>query len=141
MNYSSYIIYIKTVMDIQLIQEVVKEILPKVIKKYGYSKFAECTPYIEYEKSIYARLAGEEDDGELGEECPDAEYDRIDNSIIFYYPQMTSRKHIIETLIHEYQHYLQSPSWMTRYYNMGYRYDNHPYELAATLEEINWNKI
>ena len=97
-------------MDIQSIQEVVKEILPKVVKKYGYSKFEECTPYIEYEKSIYARLAGEDDDGVLGEECPDAEYDRIDNSIIFYYPQMTSRKHIIAPLIHVSNTHLTLPT-------------------------------
>ena len=84
---------------------------------------------------------GEDDDGALGEECPDAEYDRIDNSIVIYYPQMTSRKQIIETLIHEYQHYLQSPSWFTRYYNMGFEYNNHPYEIAATKEELNWNKL
>ena len=128
-------------MDIQKIKLIVKEILPKIRLKYGYSKFAETTPYVEYEKSIYARLAGEDDDGALGEECPDAEYDRIDNSIVIYYPQMTSRKQIIETLIHEYQHYLQSPSWFTRYYNMGFEYNNHPYEIAATKEELNWNKL
>tara|TARA_R110000803_G_scaffold210545_1_gene282593 strand:+ start:938 stop:1324 length:387 start_codon:yes stop_codon:yes gene_type:complete len=128
-------------MDIQKIKLIVKEILPKIELKYGYSKFAETTPYVEYEKSIYARLAGEDDDGALGEECPDAEYDRIDNSIVIYYPQMTSRKQIIETLIHEYQHYLQSPSWFTRYYNMGFEYNNHPYEIAATKEELNWNKL
>ena len=128
-------------MDIQKIKLIVKEILPKIELKYGYSKFAETTPYVEYEKSIYARLAGEDDDGTLGEECPDAEYDRIDNSIVIYYPQMTSRKQIIETLIHEYQHYLQSPSWFTRYYNMGFEYNNHPYEIAATKEELNWNKL
>ena len=115
--------------------------IQKIELKYGYSKFAETTPYVEYEKSIYARLAGEDDDGALGEECPDAEYDRIDNSIVIYYPQMTSRKQIIETLIHEYQHYLQSPSWFTRYYNMGFEYNNHPYEIAATKEELNWNKL
>lgn len=128
-------------MDIKDIKKIVEEVFPKVESKYGYSKFAECSPYIDYEKSIYARLSGEDDDGTLGEESPDAEYDRILNSIILYYPKMKSRKQIIETLIHEYQHYLQSPSWMTRYYNMGYEYNDHPYELAATAEEVNWNKI
>ena len=28
-----------------------------------------------------------------------------------------------------------------RYYNMGCDYNNHPYELAATAEEKNWNKL
>ena len=128
-------------MNINKIKEIVQEVFPKIEAKYGYSKFAECTPYVEYEKSIYARLSSEDDDGELGEHCPDAEYDNITNSIIIYYPKMKSRKQIIQTLVHEYQHYLQSPSWMTRYYKMGYDYNNHPYELAATAEEKNWNKL
>ena len=121
------------------IQKIVNEVFPKLENYYGYSKhFPEVTPYIEYETSIYGRLSGEEDDGEMGEESPDAEFDRIDNSIVLYYPKMKSKKHIVETLVHEYQHYLQSPSWMTRYYNMGFRYDNHPYEIAATKEEVNY---
>lgn len=128
-------------MNIEKIQEIVEEVFPKIENKYGLSKFSICTPYIEYEKSIYARLSGIDDNGELGEESPEAEYDRIDNSIILYYPKMKSKKQVIETLLHEYKHYLQSPSWMTRYYNMGYTYNNHPYELAATAEEKNWNKL
>ena len=51
------------------------------------------------------------------------------NEISIYYPQMKSRKMVIQTLIHEYIHYLQSPSWFKRYYNMGYHYNDHPYEL------------
>jgi len=128
-------------MNIDKIKEIVQEVFPKIELKYGYSKFANCTPNIEFEKSIYARLSGEEDDGELGEQSPDAEYDHITNSIVLYYPKMKSKKQIIQTLIHEYQHYLQSPSWMTRYYKMGYDYNNHPYELAALAEEKNWNKL
>jgi hypothetical protein len=128
-------------MNLEIIKKIVQEVFPQIENKYGFSKFAQCTPYVEYEKNIYARLSGEDDDGELGEQSPEAEYDRIDNSIVLYYPNMKSRRHIIETLIHEYQHYLQSPSWMTRYYNMGCDYNNHPYELAATAEEKNWNKL
>jgi hypothetical protein len=51
---------------------------------------------------------------------------------------MKSREHIIQTLVHEYQHYLQSPSWFKRYYDMGYHYGNHPYEVQAYGEEKNW---
>ena len=128
-------------MNLEKIQEIVQEAIPKIEKKYGYSKFATCSPYIEYEKSIYGRLAGEDDDSNLGDQSPEAEYDRIDNSIILYYPKMKNKKHIIQSLIHEYQHYLQSPSWMTRYYKMGYNYGDHPYEVAALNEEKNWNKL
>ncbi len=64
-------------------------------------------------------------------------FDREKNIIVIYYPKMSSKKQIIETLIHEYQHYLQSPVWMKRYYNIGHTYDSHPYELAAKEAEKN----
>jgi len=38
-------------------------------------------------------------------------------------------------MVHEYTHYLQDPKWMTRYYNMGYTYKTHPYEIQAFLME------
>ena len=123
-------------MKLKTIQKIVNEVYPKIEKYYGFSNFHECTPYIDYENSIYARLSG--DDNMEGEQNPDAEYCSMENTIFIYYPKMKSKKLIIETLVHEYQHYLQSPSWMTRYYKMGYDYNNHPYELAATAEEKNW---
>ena len=126
-------------MKLKDIQKIIEEVFPKIEKYYGYSKFfPEVTPYIEYETSIYGRLSGEEDDGSMGEESPDAEFDRIDNSIVIYYPKMKSKKHIVETLVHEYQHYLQSPLWMKRYYTMGYNYNDHPYEVQAYNEEKNY---
>lgn len=48
---------------------------------------------------------------------------------------MKSKKMVIQTLIHEYIHYLQSPTWFKRYYNMGYSYNDHPYELEAIRHE------
>ena len=120
------------------VQTIINEVYPKIEKHYGYSKFIpECTPYVETHYNIYARYSGEPEARGDEDGCH-AEFDRIDNTIVIYYPNMVSRKHVIETLIHEYQHYLQSPSWMTRYYNMGFRYDNHPYEIAATKEEVNY---
>jgi len=120
------------------VNQVVEEVYPKIEKHYGYSKFTpECTPYIELHHNIYARYSGEEEAQGEEDKCH-AEYDRLDNSIVIYYPQMKDRKHIVQTLVHEYQHYLQSPSWMKRYYNMGYRYDNHPYEVSAYAEEENY---
>ena len=122
----------------QEVNQIVQEVYPKIEKYYGYSKFTpECTPYVELHHNIYARYSGEEDAQGEEDKCH-AEYDRIDNSIVIYYPQMEDREHIIQTLVHEYQHYLQSPSWMKGYYDMGYRYDNHPYEVAAYAEEKNY---
>jgi hypothetical protein len=30
---------------------------------------------------------------------------------------------------------------MTRYYNMGHNYSDHPYEIAAFAEESNWKQV
>ena len=125
-------------MKLETVQRIIKEVYPKIEKYYGFSKFnPNETPYVETHYNIYARYSGEPE-AEGTESGCHAEYDRIDNSIVVYYPNMESREHIVQTLVHEYQHYLQSPSWMTRYYNMGYRYDNHPYEIEAYKEEENY---
>ena len=119
------------------VQKIINEVYPQIEKHYGFSKFQECTPYVETHSNIYERYSGVE--GMSGDEdgCH-AEYCSIENSIFVYYPNMKSRKHVIETLVHEYQHYLQSPSWMKRYYNMGHDYVSHPYEKSAIAEEKNW---
>ena len=112
------------------VQNIIDELFPKIEKHYRFSKFQECTPYVELHKNIYEKYSGIE--GYTGDEdkCH-AEYCSMMNEISIYYPQMKSRKMIIETLIHEYIHYLQSPTWFKRYYNMGHDYVSHPYEKEA----------
>ena len=117
------------------VQNIVDEVFPKIEKHYGFSKFQECTPYVELHKNIYEKYSGEE--GASGDEdgCH-AEYCSMMNEISIYYPNMKSRKMIIETLIHEYIHYLQSPTWFKRYYDQyGHDYTTHPYEIEATSFE------
>ena len=117
------------------VQNIINEVFPKIEKHYGFSKFQECTPYVELHKNIYEKYSGEE--GASGDEdgCH-AEYCSMMNEISIYYPNMKSRKMIIETLIHEYIHYLQSPTWFKRYYDQyGYDYTTHPYEIEATSFE------
>ena len=47
---------------------------------------------------------------------------------------------LIKALLHEYKHYLQ-PRWGYEFYTeLGYEYENHPYELEAIAEESNWKK-
>ena len=118
------------------VNKIVKEVYSRIEDEYGLSKFQICTPYIEVHKNIYAKYSGIEDAD--GEESPEAEYDSDENTIYLYYPKMKSKRHIVETILHEYRHYLQSPIWMERYYKMGYEYSNHPYELQAIEEEKNW---
>ena len=117
------------------VQNIIDEVFPKIEKHYGFSKFQECTPYVELHKNIYEKYSGEE--GASGDEdgCH-AEYCSMMNEISIYYPNMKSRKMIIETLIHEYIHYLQSPTWFKRYYDQyGNDYTTHPYEIEATSFE------
>jgi len=101
----------------------------KVIKYYGVSKFYDTTPYIIIKNRDPFRKES------LAEHC------WIDNEIILYAFNLTSEKDIIQALIHEYQHYLQSPTWYKRYYLLGHSYNGHPYEIQARKEEENWLKV
>lgn len=121
-------------MKLKSVQKIVKEVLPKIQDFYGISNHHDEFPYIIYDESIYDIQSSKKKEKEETQ----AEFIFDDNEIVIYYPQMKSKKHIIQTLIHEYQHYLQSPSWFTRYYNMGYNYNDHPYEVFAYNEEKNW---
>jgi len=119
-------------MKLKEIKKFINKVYPKIEKHYGFSKFQECTPYVEIHHSPYS---DSKDPHLVGEYCWD------DNSLIVYWKNIKSKKQLIETLVHEYQHYLQSPSWMKRYYTMGYNYNDHPYEVAAYDEEKNWKKF
>ena len=110
------------------IVEYIEKYITPIEEMYGISKHQICYPY------IYVSVDKTGDDIK-GEFC------YLLNEIVIYYKNIGSLEELIRTLIHEYKHYLQSPSWMTRYYKQGYTYDNHPYEVAARLEEENWNKI
>ena len=112
------------------IQQVTEEVYNKVIEKYGESKYHNYLPYVAIEDTPYS-----------DEEVPKdlyGEYCSMLNEITLYWKNIPSLEVLIRTLVHEYQHYLQSPSWMKRYYNMGYNYNDHPYEVQAFNEEENW---
>jgi len=111
------------------VTELSKTIFNKVSDYYGYSKYHKSLPYLMIEDSPYS----DADD-------PDCfgEYDKDENELIIYWKNTDSAETLSKTIIHEYQHYLQSKSWFTRYYNMGYGYNTHPYEISATNEETNW---
>lgn len=115
------------------IEKVTFILYEKIIEKYGYSKFHSHLPYLIIEDTPYS-------DSDVPANLH-GEYCFTENEIIIYWKNIPSEKVLIKTLIHEYQHYLQSPTWMTRYYNMGYRYNNHPYELDALKEEKYWRKF
>lgn len=114
------------------IKKIVFEVYEKITKHYGESNHQQSIPYVVFEDSPY----DDADDPDLiGEYCS------MMNEIVVYWKNISSPEVLIRTMVHEYQHYLQSPSWMTRYYKMGYGYDNHPYEIQAYNEEENWVKF
>lgn len=82
--------------------------------EYGKSKHREVVPCIEIDPDL---------------DCAGEFYD--DNAIAINPNLILDLCDLIETIIHEYHHYLQSPAWFTRYYTMGYDHDTHPYEIAA----------
>jgi hypothetical protein len=117
----------KTEVTEKQIVEYVEKYIVEVESHYGLSKHQQTTPYIYLSRDIIDDIKGE--------------YCYMINEITIYYNNIGSLEELIRTVIHEYQHYLQSPSWMTRYYKMGYDYSNHPYEIAAYKEEENWETI
>jgi hypothetical protein len=119
-------------MDKQVIESLAEVYINKIQEHYGMSKHHATFPYIYVEDSPYSDAEHKTLKGEF---C------HVENDITVYWKNIKTEEDLIRTLIHEYQHYLQSPAWFTRYYKQGYDYTNHPYEIQALKEEENWNKF
>ena len=120
-------------MHLRTTKRLAEKYLDKCVEIYGHSNHHDCTPYLEFQPYVHSVYT--EDDN------PFAEYIFDYNTIVIYYKNIDSAEDLAQTIIHEYQHYLQSPSWMTRYYNMGYSYSDHPYEVAAFNAEKDWRLV
>ena len=121
-------------MESKEILQIANKAYPNIRAYYGLGKKE--YPPIEVYRNIFARLSGEPD--MEGDDPAEAELDRKKNKLFIYSDFNNSVEDVIRGVIHEYVHYLQSGSWMKRYYNMGYTYGNHPYEIDAKKEEENW---
>ena len=102
------------------------QILDALIHHYGRSKHY----------NWYPDICIDDTDSILsGEFRPDQE------AIILYPTALCYGIDQLATVInHEYIHYLQSPTWLTRYGNM-YEYYNNPYEIEAYKREEEWRTI
>ena len=123
-------------MDKNKVKHIIDEVYPKVKEHYGLSKYHGEFPKVKLHHNIYARLTGEED--AEGECSPHAEFERESNTIWVYWPEAKSEQWVIESLLHEYTHYLQDGAEMKRLYDEGHEYDTHPFELAAIAAEKDW---
>jgi hypothetical protein len=121
-------------MESKKILQIANKVYPNIRAYYGLGKKE--YPPIEVHKNIFARLSGEPD--MEGDDPADAEFDRKENKLFIYSDFNDSVEDVIRGVIHEYIHYLQSGSWMKRYYSMGYTYGNHPYEIDAKKAEEDW---
>jgi len=121
-------------MESKEILKIANNVYPKIRTHYGLGKKE--YPPIEVYRNIFSRLSGEPD--MEGDDPADAEFDRKTNKLFIYSDFNDSVEDVIRGVIHEYIHYLQSGSWMKRYYNMGYTYGNHPYEVDAKKAEEDW---
>lgn len=121
-------------MESKKILQIADKVYPKIRAHYGLGK--KDHPPIEVHKNIFARLSGEPD--MEGDDPADAEFDRKENKLFIYSDYTNTVEDIVRGIIHEYVHFLQSGSWMKRYYNMGYTYGNHPYEISAKKAEEDW---
>ena len=71
-----------------------------------------------------------------------------DNEITIYVGEIHDLEEYIQTIIHEYIHYLQSPTWYTRHWNRmrvdfmtGKDYFSHPYEAEAEEVAVKYWKV
>jgi hypothetical protein len=122
-------------MRVKQIFEIVDKIGTRIIDYYGVSKYRKELPELIVTDQFAEDECSNKDKGII------AEYIREENAILIYRKVVSSEEELIRTIVHEFQHYLQSPIWMTRYYNMGYDYQTHPYEIQAYKEEENWKRF
>ena len=103
------------------LEDIGEKVINWCIDKFGLSKYHEYDPWLEIDM--------------VRTDNPLGEYVHDNNEIIIYPKAIDNMDEFIGTIIHEYTHYMQSPSWYTRYSNrrkelMG-RIVSHPYEIEA----------
>jgi len=106
-------------------------VFSKISNSYGYSKYQKVLPYLDIEDSPYS----DADTSSFGE------FIASENALVIYWKNIQNPEDLIRTILHEYQHYLQSNIWYQRYFTMGYGYNDHPYEVAAYAAEENWKSF
>ena len=121
------------------VQNIIDNVYLKIKKYYGKNKYNNYPP-IELHKDIYARVSGIEDMRGEHSSSSKAQYEPESNTIYIYYPNMVNEEHVIRSVIHEYTHYKQNTTTLSKKYNaMKYTYENDPQEIAAHKAEEDWH--
>ncbi len=112
-------------------ETIANEILELLTKHYGRSNFYNYIPTICFDDSD-TFLSGEwrNDWGQIV----------LYTQHLDLIPKQYLKDEIATIINHEYIHYLQSPTWMTRY-NKMYNYYEHPYEIEAYEKEEEWRLL
>ena len=114
------------------LNNIVNQYYPLISKDYN------CNAKVELHKNIYERLSGEK--GMTGEVHASGEYDWSKNKIYLYTSKMYNEEDILRSLIHECVHSTQNKLLFDIYYEFGYTYDTHPYEIKARNAEKSWKE-
>jgi hypothetical protein len=117
------------------LEDIGEKVINWCIDKFGLSKYHEYDPWLEIDM--------------VRTDNPLGEYVHDNNEIIIYPKAIDNMDEFIGTIIHEYTHYIQSPSWYTRYLNnltideviKNLPSPSHPYEIEADeVAKRNWKQ-
>jgi len=108
------------------VEEICDSVIEWCVKNHGCSKFYDGLPIVEIEFEEPRGIR--------------AEYDSMNNLMTIYVRGNRSVKQLVKSVLHEYRHYLQSPTWLERYSTMYRRkQDKNPYEIDAEIfADSNW---
>ena len=103
----------------------VEKVLDWCIKHYGKSKYFKTYPIliISYRKTTSYH----------GEFNIDEDGFETEIQLIMYINNLHTISQLVQTVIHEYQHYLQHQTWLSRYYDKTH-YEDNQYEKKAEKE-------
>ena len=114
------------------IVNIVNKVYPLISEDY-----TNINPKVELHENIYERLNSI---SAMDEEDSYAEYDWSNNTIYIYTSRMKCDEDIIRSLIHECVHSTQSKEMFDFWYENGYTYKTHPFEIYARKAEENWKE-
>ena len=115
------------------VERIIKRSYPKIVKHLGGKK-----KQVEVHHDIYSRLGAVGIEDLMKQNNPSAEYSPLDDTIYIYWSAMHSDEEIIRSLLHEHTHTLQDQQMFKKMYADGFKYNDHPFELAALASEEEW---